>query len=438
MRKIKSKKIVFRLILLLVVVIVIELISIPVFYYLNDNSLSKKQLHDYFLSLKKNNENIEISPFDFTSEIVRDDVLHPYLGFVKDSDIEQIHYNNEFFVPINTYGFLGDFPKDPSSYKIAIFGGSVAQELFLYSKNTLIEELQRSPVFNGKKIEIASIAISGMKQPQQLMALNYFLSIGKFFDIVINLDGFNELVLPPCENVVYKVAPSYPRSYRAYTSKSFSKKMLYLISEVIRSKVNRIEYGTYFLSSPLRYSHFALSLYLVLSKMEYNKQLEFDKEVKNELVNRTLKNKISAQERGPDYAFSKPDEVITYSSGIWYRTSVIMQQICKGNNFKYFHFLQPNQYVKGSKVLTDWERNNAFADKDYCYRQVVEFGYPSLIEHGKNLKRQGLNFHDLTGIFKDVPSDIYKDDCCHYNQVGNDILAKKIAEIVTSTPAITE
>lgn len=34
------------------------------------------------------------------------------------------------------------------------------------------------------------------------MALNYFLMLGVQLDLVINIDGFNELVLPPSENLL--------------------------------------------------------------------------------------------------------------------------------------------------------------------------------------------------------------------------------------------
>ena len=35
----------------------------------------------------------------------------------------------------------------------------------------------------------------GYKQPQQLLVPTYFLSIGQVFDLVVNIDGFNEVAL---------------------------------------------------------------------------------------------------------------------------------------------------------------------------------------------------------------------------------------------------
>lgn len=42
---------------------------------------------------------------------------------------------------------------------------------------------------------VLNLGQGGWKQPQQLLALNYFLSLGQRFDVIVNLDGFNEIAL---------------------------------------------------------------------------------------------------------------------------------------------------------------------------------------------------------------------------------------------------
>ena len=44
------------------------------------------------------------------------------------------------------------------------------------------------------------MAHEGYKQPQQALVLAYFLSIGQPFDLVINIDGLNEVALSPLNN----------------------------------------------------------------------------------------------------------------------------------------------------------------------------------------------------------------------------------------------
>ncbi len=52
------------------------------------------------------------------------------------------------------------------------------------------------------------------------MALNYFLSLGAHFDIVINIDEFNEVALPPGETFGEKRIPVLPSSVASTSKKS--------------------------------------------------------------------------------------------------------------------------------------------------------------------------------------------------------------------------
>jgi hypothetical protein len=120
---------------------------------------------------------------------------------------------------------------------------------------------------------------------------------------------------------------------------------------------------------------------------------------------------------------------------IWEASSTQMQALCTANGIQYFHFLQPNQYDRGSKPLNDTERKTAFLE-DYPYRRGVDQGYPLLKAAGKRLIASGEHFVDLTDIFKTTHETIYADTCCHFNERGNEIIAIRIAEsILESIPA---
>ena len=43
-----------------------------------------------------------------------------------------------------------------------------------------------------------------------------------------------------------------------------------------------------------------------------------------------------------------------------------------------------------------------------------------------------MRFHDLTGIYRDVEATVYKDDCCHVNALGNQLMAAGIREAILS------
>ena len=96
---------------------------------------------------------------------------------------------------------------DNNKTNILILGGSVAKHLSNNSSGDVIKYKNVSidnkdifkktinKYFETDKFEIYNAAIDGGKQPQQLFKLYYLDLIGLKFDIIINLDGFNELAL---------------------------------------------------------------------------------------------------------------------------------------------------------------------------------------------------------------------------------------------------
>ncbi len=60
----------------------------------------------------------------------------------------------------------------------------------------------------------------------------------------------------------------------------------------------------------------------------------------------------------------------------------------------------------------------------------IRRGYPLLLALSKDLKKEGIEFHDITMIFKDEKETIYRDDCCHLNKKGNDVLAHHIGQTI--------
>jgi hypothetical protein len=123
------------------------------------------------------------------------EVLHPYLGFVYTPERDNEYFRATYAMGISRWGFIDD--KDaiqsraPGRLVVGIFGGSVAWYLSKESADALIRGLKAAPAFHDKEIVIVRTALFGYKQPQQLLALTYLLSMGGTFDIVINLDGFN-------------------------------------------------------------------------------------------------------------------------------------------------------------------------------------------------------------------------------------------------------
>jgi len=44
----------------------------------------------------------------------------------------------------------------------------------------------------------------------------------------------------------------------------------------------------------------------------------------------------------------------------------------------------------------------------------------------QDMRRSGVPIFNLTGIFSDTDEAVYKDDCCHLNDRGNQIMADAV------------
>ena len=55
---------------------------------------------------------------------------------------------------------------------------------------------------------------------------------------------------------------------------------------------------------------------------------------------------------------------------------------------------------------------------------------PLLIEAGKELRQQGIRFHDLTMLLANHDEQLYSDSCCHLNERGYGMIAEAIGKIL--------
>ncbi|MFH1680848.1 MAG: hypothetical protein ABIH26_09420 [Candidatus Eisenbacteria bacterium] len=178
---------------------------------------------------------------------------------------------------------------------------------------------------------------------------------------------------------------------------------------------------------PLRQSAFVLALWHVWSERERGKWMSIEETLRADLG----EDPPSFQERGPSYARGEDrGALLADCAELRRRSSEQMWKACKENDITYLHFLQPNQHLPGTKRLTDWETRYAVAAPGFPHRSAVEEGYLLLLSAGEELSREGVPFTDLTGIFRDVEETVFADACCHYNEEGNDMIARRIARAI--------
>ena len=353
-------------------------------------------------------------------EYLSEHIVHPYLGFVHEASDNY-----------NSFGFPDAPPilkRSDSVVNICITGGSVAKQLCQFSGKELIRLLQNEPAFTKKEINLVSLALGGFKQPQQLFVLNYLLSLGAEYDYVINIDGFNEVVLPYSDNMPYQIFPAYPRHWNVYSRKVLNKKATLILGKqaVIKEKQRRLAEFT--INSPLSISNIGLFAWKVRDRDMTNRLIETESQLRTELQN----SEAGLQTRGPAYNYSDTAGIFVYQAKYWGQCSRQINALTSHFGFTYLHFLQPNQYLEGSKKLTTEEFAVAFEEGDFAYKKAVQSGYPLLIEEGVKLRHEGIRFEDLTQLFSNERETVYTDKCCHFNLKGYNAIMKKIAGAIAS------
>lgn len=349
-------------------------------------------------------------------------VLHPFLGYVEDPSVpHELAYSQQGFSIVGGQGRVP--PKE--RFTVAIFGGSVAQHLCLGGAEVLRGELSRLPQAAGRKVWIECYALGGYKQPQQVLALAYALARGERFDLVLNLDGFNDVALPVAENLPYGVNPYYPRSWHVTAAAAMDLDILRRAGEVTYLEGRRARSVTFLERTPLRYSALAHVAWKAVDRLARQRITDL------EIHASALPFRRSYQRCGPPYPPRPKDEVFRDLAAFWGRSSRLMDGLCRARGIHYFHFLQPNQYVAGSKPMGAAERKIAIP-KSSLYGRGARRGYRELIAAGRGLRREGERYFDLTTIFARVREPLYVDECCHLNPDGTERLAREIAARVNA------
>ena len=361
------------------------------------------------------------SETNFTKELSNEKLaLNPYLGFVYDYGDK-----NNKNLGVNQFGFMGPAPilkKSNDKIIIGIFGGSVANLLYRYEKNYIIQKIKSNPVFANKQIILLPISVPGYKQPQQLMALNYIFMLGGQFDIVVNIDGFNEVALPYTENIPSGTSSFFPRLWNFYSRDRLDTTIEQQIASIQQYEENQKTID-YLFSLP------------ILNKLDFIHYLSYNL-LQNKINSETQGLSLLLNNEGKTYQYLGPESLYYNQKQInnniintWKNSSIQMSLLSKANNSLYLQFLQPNQYLENSKPLNNEEKKYAWA-KNQPYRKPVELFYPQLISEGQNLKKMNVLFFDLTGIFKNIKDTIYSDNCCHYNAEGNKIMADYVVRAI--------
>jgi len=310
----------------------------------------------------------------------------------------------------------------------------VATHLCVYADEVLRKTLEQCPVLKGRNIRFNAICQGGYKQPQQLLALAYYLSLGTEIDMVINIDGVNELYIYYKNARVFNIDPSFPLHWAAETAsneKQFAlldfDRRVATARERESSFYSRAENTGLVRSALVRFLGRTLHIYTARSISAMQEKVE------TMVAEQGQEGSLTYEQTGPIYAdFEKDPELFKEASRLWERSNLLIDTLLHGLGIPYLVCIQPNQYFAGTRDLLPTEKESAYHTESEFYYPLVN-GYTYLLEAKDRLMGQGVSVADLTGVFNDEPETIYADVCCHYTLLGNQILAREVGQAACQT-----
>jgi hypothetical protein len=383
---IRNSRVVQILLLILVSLLVFELLSKSALYFIlgiKDGNYAHYYEHDPKLNLITWTEGL---------------TPHPYFGYESPAmrDSEQI------------LSEVGD-----DDFVIGILGGSVADSFAYYSirNPSHFESLREAiPTFGGKNLRIVNLATGGFKQPQQFFVVAYYMDK---LDLVINIDGFND-AMPSHLLPVYPLdfpnlsAQFYERASQGGVYPSIGRTARWVYKYINRVPTTRKLPGLsrsslYFIC--WYYLHDLLYRVVKASESAYYAN-EFGVH-QSEALRKTL-----------------PKEFTHKRIAIWNKYTILEDDLVRKRTGKpVFFFLQPNQYLKNSKPFSDQEKQVAV---DPSRSESIHEMMILLKAAAQDLRRSKVPIFDLTAIFSNTDETVYIDDCCHLNDLGNQIMVDAV------------
>lgn len=321
-----------------------------------------------------------------------------------------------------------DYPitKREGEVLVGVFGGSVAMGFSLAAQASaeFAEQLSRIPAWSGKRIRILNFAMPGFKQPQQLLTLAYYLSLGQHFDVVINIDGFNEVVTSQ-RNWAAGTEPSFPAdtlwgewgrqlekqalAFDKGSSDQYLGAYLRTVSANWQRRAEECKFATCF------------AFRKVVADMAGARAAA------NQTEMRPVQEKKTLFPTATHSLLGKNFNIFDYTTTQWAASSQAMADLIRPTGAIYLHVIQPNQW---------WKKMGTYEPiaKDHIYKWVIGLvneGYPRMVAKVPFLKEKGISVLDATAAFRGHGwHEVYVDDCCHYTDKGNSIVALSISAAV--------
>ena len=298
--------------------------------------------------------------------------------------------------------------QDLNNFNILIIGGSVAEDLHTDSSfNKLIREaiVKENPRVEASQINVFNSALPGGKQPQGLFTLKSLEMLGYEFDLIIELSGFNEMVLAIGENFSeYGINPIYPRAQNLRT--------IYTADYIKNGPLSKI-----------------INIHPFTHTLKKSGIWDQSRRFFQQNTRKSSSTKLFMDFFMPENI----DEASELAKKIYQESVENIYYHSQRKGSQYILVLQPSHHLKNSKILSDDEKKLFYTSNHVTpwakkAGEIINKTYSSIDKSTFNIPES--NLVDLRGIFKENSDTLYIDECCHLNKEGMNLLSKEIIKVI--------
>ena len=303
---------------------------------------------------------------------------------------------------------------------VLIGGGSVAAGFFSGGVAALEKAIAADPRYGGREVKTFCMAVPGFKQPQQLLQLAYLFSLGCVPDLVIHLDGLNEVRIAR-NNQARGLPPTYPSYGHWYTLTASGVQDDPAALDAL-VEMRALQERARVLGETARARHYAWSAILGRATLSRLYRLRARWAAAQERHVQALAGRSENARRPRDGRAA--EDPIAASVACWVESSAACRDLCAARGVRYVNALQPTLHDPGSKTISPEERSRGIGDEGF--EESVVQGYPLLREGIAELARRGVEAYDLSRIFADDARTLYVDSC-HFRREGDLGIAAALA-----------
>jgi hypothetical protein len=339
--------------------------------------------------------------------------LHPYTGFNHNQGLA----NNEEAIKYFNAG------QPAGEYSVFFLGGSVAAGFQAGAESNMQELFSEGLGLGKRRLRLFGLAVPGHKQPQQLLALTYLVSQGCRPDLVINLDGLNELRISQT-NARAGIDPSFPSvghwaSLLGAGTEDHNPELTYAR---LRPQQEAAQLGAAALENGSLKSA-ALSL-LTLSRLRALQVEWAAAQAASTGAQAVAQQTAEAAGFGTE---TRKSRALEQAVDCWFNSSLAMHGLCESLGIRYMHWLQPTLHDLGSKPVHPVEQRVGIGAGGL--NPAVVSGYPLLRKRLADLQQLGVEALNTSDAFIQEEDRIYRDSC-HLTSRGNRLLLERVVALV--------